>query len=246
MGRLIRILLVEDKDDPHVVSALLNYSGVIVQKTQPWEKRRLVLEFDNSGTDRIELHVTMAHGVIDLLERLPVECKTSDLDTLAAIVDADLDIRSRWDEVKLRLDKAGCRNVPKELPESGLVRSIPDGPRVGVWIMPDNKSIGMLEDFIISSLIPDDDPILPLVTAFIDSIPENICPFPPCHRSKAIIHAWLALRKNPGNPLGKAITERALVPGKEQCKIFLSWLHEMLVEPRQTPPPQMLGDSAFF
>ena len=43
--------------------------------------------------------------------------------------------------------------------------------RIGIWLMPDNRSTGELEDFV-GSMIPSGDPVWPLSEAYIDGIPE--------------------------------------------------------------------------
>ena len=225
MGRKIRLLLVEDMDDPHVARALLREKNLPTEYKAKKSDRHLLytIKFPSDSPSAIELDVKIAHGEDDALKRLPTECKASDLERLAVIVDADEDFSSRWDQVKARLSDAGCTNIPASAPKEGLVVEVPDGPKVGVWIMPDNASPGMLEDFTLR-LIPADDPVLPLVRAFVDSIPENIRPFSPQHTAKVLVHSWLALRANPGKPLGLAITFHYLDPNSPHCELFCRWL----------------------
>ena len=45
--------------------------------------------------------------------------------------------------------------LPDRIPSAGLTVVHTGGPRFGVWIMPDNRFTGMLEDFLVQ-LVPND------------------------------------------------------------------------------------------
>ena len=61
----------------------------------------------------------------------------------------------------------------KTLARTGSVFPGPRGMQVGVWLMPDNRSSGELEDFV-HDLIPATDPVLPRAKCYIDEIPKRI------------------------------------------------------------------------
>ena len=233
MKYLSRILMVEDKDDSYVATALLNSIGTKVRTKDPMRGRTGLLEFEGEGESCVGLRLYVAHGKDDLLKQLPVESRAADLDTLAVIIDANGDMASRWNEVKYRLENIGCANVPPGLPKEGLALEVPDGPRVGVWIMPNNSLPGMLEDFLIS-LIRDDDKLLPHATQFVDGIPEatraSSC------RSKSIFRVWLALQEKPERTFGQTIDAGLLDLSKPECQQHVSWLRRLLVEKRPEPP----------
>jgi hypothetical protein len=59
------------------------------------------------------------------------------------------------------------------------------------------------------------------------AIPEGEKRFSSRGESKAIIHTWLAWQKEPGKPLGTAITARYLDPGVAEADVLVSWLKQL-------------------
>lgn len=204
MGR--RILLVEGKNDAHVLYALCQHHQI--PKTFTVEE---------------------AGSVEDLLDLIRVRPKESDLDRLAVILDADEDLSARWAQVRARAARAGYGDVPDQPDPGGTLLRAPDLPRLGLWLMPNNQLPGMLEDFL-AFLVPSIDPALPLVDQFLDGIPGPIRRFRPAHRSKARIYTWLAVQEEPGKPLGQAITARYLDAASAVAAPFLAWLSAALVD----------------
>ncbi|AUX20565.1 hypothetical protein SOCEGT47_010370 [Sorangium cellulosum] len=206
MGR--RLLLVEGKSDEHVMYALCKRHGVP-------EKFR----------------IKPAESVEGLLDLLQIEPRASDMERLAAIVDADQDVGARWAAARARLLRAGYRDVPAAPAPGGtfLVDAEARLPNLGLWLMPDNRLPGMLEDFL-SFLVPRGDGCLPLVDDFLASIPSESRRFAEIQHAKARIHAWLAVQEEPGKPLGQAITARYLDTETIAASEFLAWLRKALVE----------------
>ena len=104
--------------------------------------------------------------------------------------------------IRDRLANAGYAGIPDESQcakepslSCPLRPQTPRSVRFGAWIMPDNRSKGMLEDFV-RGLIRDDDSHASLSSiAFLDSIPEEQRRFSPTHEPKARIHSWLAVER---------------------------------------------------
>jgi hypothetical protein len=95
--------------------------------------------------------------------------------------------------------------------------------------MPDNSSAGMLEDFM-RLLIPTNDLLLRHAEASIDDIlAQNLNLFVPAHRMKALLHTWLAWQKDPGTPLGLAITKKYFSTDTPITKAFISWIHRLFI-----------------
>lgn len=119
--------------------------------------------------------------------------------------------------------------MPTTIPSDGLVLppNVEHNPIVGVWIMPDNNTKGMLEDFL-ATLAKDDDKILPTVGDVLDKIEEQgINKYKSIHRAKARIHTYLAWQENPGTPMGSAITKRYLDPLSPTSRKFMEWLNRL-------------------
>lgn len=198
-------LLVEGNDDQHVVWALCT-------------KYEIPHNFDVIDCD----------GVDKLIDQIPVRLKTSGIETIGIIVDADDKPRERWRKLSNILTKSGF-SIPKDLPARGLIVS--NGKqKVGVWIMPNNKLNGMLEDFI-SFLIPPDDQLYSIVQSTLDDIEaEGLNKYKPCHKAKATIHTWLAWQEDPGTPLGLSIKKRYLTTDDvATCTRFTDWLKELFL-----------------
>jgi len=196
-------LLVEGNDDQHVIWALC-------------EKFNVKENFD----------IIDCKGIEKLLEQVPVRFKQSGIDTVGIIIDADIDLNSRWDSLKVMLDKLGFQ-MPDVLPQNGLIAMNNDSKKVGVWIMPNNNTNGMLEDFI-NFLVPSDDKLLPIVNSTLNSIEEQqLNKYSLTHKSKATIHSWLSLQEDPGTPMGLGITKRYLTTDKETCKMLIEWISNL-------------------
>lgn len=100
-------------------------------------------------------------------------------------------------------------------------------PRIGVWLMPDNRSPGELENFV-AEMIPVGDPVWPLSQDYIDGIPREHRKFADGKTLRAKIHAWLAAREDP-RQMGLAIRAHDLEIGGGLCTRFAAWLDGLFV-----------------
>ena len=201
-----KILLVEGIDDEHVLKHVCGTRGV----------RRLD-EIKPQG------------GVGQLLESLPVRLKESDIEALGVVIDADTDLATRWLSLRDRLTRAGYESVPDDPLPAGTILKPPSNtllPRVGIWIMPDNQTTGILEDFL-RFLVPQGSGLFAHVQSSVAAIPDGERRFDQLAQPKAVIHTWLAWQEEPGKPLGTAITARYLDPGVAQVNVLVSWLNRL-------------------
>lgn len=195
-----KILLVEGMDDLRVLCAIL--------------KRN---EFPEVFS------VKSADGIGNLVKQIPVYVKASNLTSLGIVVDADFDIRARWQSLREILSGAGYKNVPDEPQAGGSVIFEDSLPRLGIWLMPDNKIPGMLEDFV-KLLIDPNDELQAHAERVVNGLPACQGRFAEVHKAKAIIHTWLAWRENPGTPMGSAITFKYLTTENDHVQDFCAWL----------------------
>jgi len=138
-------------------------------------------------------------------------------------VDANDDPSARWRAVSGRLRNANIGGVPDAPSPDGTIM---DGlPRVGVWLMPDNRRPGELEDFV-QEMIPPDDLVWPLAQKYIEDIPKEARKFPATKTSRAELHAWLATREEPGR-MGSAIGRGDLQTDGKLCSAFLKWIERL-------------------
>jgi hypothetical protein len=110
----------------------------------------------------------------------------------------------------------------------GTISAISSERLVGVWVMPDNRSSGILEDFI-RFLVPCGDILFSRVCDFVQGLREEERRFTPARLPKAEIHAWLALQEEPGKPLGQAVTAKYLDAECAMAGQFASWLRRLFV-----------------
>jgi len=139
------------------------------------------------------------NGVDTILKRgvISAESKTPGLRALGVIVDADDEFVARWGRLK-QLCREIADSIPEELPPRGLIHVTPKGLRIGVWIMPDNSSRGMMETFLARLLSPECAPIWETAKRSCDEIRGHAYSHNEVHRDKAQIHTYLAWIEPPG------------------------------------------------
>ena len=196
-------LLVEGNDDQHVVWAICK-------------------QFQIKQTfDVIDLE-----GVDNLMEDLLVRPKQADISRLGIVLDADTDSRGRWQQVQDKLTKSGYQ-LPDSPTPPGTIVVAREMPQVGIWLMPNNRDLGMIEDFV-RFLVPDDDEKLTLAEETITTLEaRGLQNYIANYRSKALIHTWLAWQADPGTPLGLAITKKYFSADTDLCQQFATWLNRL-------------------
>jgi hypothetical protein len=200
-------LLVEGKNDQHVVWALC-------------EAYKLPETFD--------VLVPGDGGVEAVLQDIPARIDEPGLQSLGIMLDADENVQACWARVYRHLEEAGY-TLPQQPVEDGFIALLPDRPKVGVWVMPDNQLPGMLEDFV-GFLIPQDDRLKPIAEKTLQSIQKKkLTLYRPTYRSKALIHTWLAWQETPGMPMGQAITAQILQHNQPLASRFVDWLKNLFV-----------------
>jgi hypothetical protein len=201
-----KVLLVEGADDVHVIKHICG----------------------NRGVNPID-EIAPQQNVERLLENFPVRLKESDIGILGIVLDADTDLAGRWDALRHRLTQAGYGDVPQHPDSAGTILESPPNtllPRFGVWIMPDNQSTGILENFL-HFLVPAGSQLFGHVQASVASIPVAERRFSQVDEPKAVIHTWLAWQAEPGRPLGTAITAKFLDPNVPVVDILVAWLNAL-------------------
>ena len=202
-----KILLVEGTDDEHVLKHICGNRGVA------------------------HLDEVKPHGSVDtLLESIPVRLKASeDGDIVGVVIDADTNVDGAGTRCEIDLSTWDTKMFRQTPAPDGTILDPPAGtllPRVGIWIMPDNRTSGILEDFL-RFLVPQEGHLFKHVQSSVATIPEGERRFSAVTEPKAIIHTWLAWQKEPGKPLGTAITARFLDPNVAQVDVLVSWLNRL-------------------
>jgi hypothetical protein len=151
---------------------------------------------------------------------------------LAIIVDADypetdLGFLKTWKKISLILRNYGYNlpDNPPKLPADFLFPHTDGLPDFGLWIMPNNSTDGLLEDFIKASIINAEKPLLAHAIKIVDELP--IRKFKGIHLRKAEIATWMAWQKMPGQSFDGAVGGRLLDFQTGQAKQFLDWLKKV-------------------
>ena len=193
-----RVLLVEGRNDQRVVDSLRRSLGDVP-----------AFDVQDKG------------GIDPLLKSISVEVKAPDRQVVGIVVDANDNPAGRWQAINDRLTPEFT--LPDEPEVGGTI--IGADQRIGVWLMPDNRSPGELEDFVIS-MIPDNDPIWPQAQRYIEEINPQHREFADGKQQRAALHAWLATRRDPGL-MGTAIQAGYLRTDSPLCQAFVEWLRRL-------------------
>lgn len=199
-GPLEKVLLVEGADDQHMVWNLLESHGI------------------NDGVSVID-----GKGYENIRSGMGIRIKAENQTHLGIIVDADANFEQRWQSIRDVLVRSGYDAVPERPDRDGTIVQQAQKTTVGVWIMPDNQSHGMLEDFA-RLLLPPTDKLWERAESAIAAIPSDERLFLAIHESKARIHTWLAWQQEPGKPIGQAIKIGYLYGKTDVAQRVVNWL----------------------
>lgn len=214
------VLMVEGQDDKHMVWQLCRRDSSSFSVSRYGYEMSVTLL-----TQSTAFLIAEQGSRSDLLKAIRQQIVSSRTQAVGVLVDADDDLNKCWDDLVREFLRADVQ-LPVQpdlggtiIPEQGFF------PRIGIWLMPDNRTGGELENFVLG-MIPDDDPEWPLAQDFIEKIPCGDRKFAPEKIDKAKVYAWLAARKEPGR-IGAAIGANDLYVGNPLCRDFLSWLTKL-------------------
>ncbi len=218
-SKLNAYLLVEGENDLHVISALCGKYNV---------PKNFEISFP-------KMTGASANGVDLLLNsfRLQLRGSAGDTKALGIVLDADDIPDQRWQQVTSIIEQARLGYIIPEQPDPNGVIILPlleYQPRLGIWLMPDNKTVGELEDFV-SVLIPSQDELSVYANNALNQIEQVNLNRYGKKRSKAFIHTWLAWQDEPGLPMGRAITKKVLSPNTPLAFTFIDWLNRLFISP---------------
>ena len=202
-----KVLLVEGVNDCHVVMALCKAHNVPE-----------TFGIYECGSDV---------GVLKRLNALII--RPNPPQVIGVMLDADTSVEGRWQSIKSKLQHYSY-TLPNKPDADGTVveTSSDEEPKLGFWLMPNNQDSGMLEDFCAELAQPES---LAFARECVEQAQaRQLTTFKEVHRSKAVIHTYLAWHDEPGYPLGKAITSQALRPHTDVAVKFTNWLIRLFGE----------------
>ena len=186
------------------------------------DDKNVVWHLSRRHEEMSEFCIFDKEGIDSLLDEIGLELQVPDRRALGIVVDANEDIDARWSAVADRLREEEIEAPEKPGSEGTIINR---SPRVGVWLMPDNRSCGELEDFVLQ-MIPEGDPVWPRSQRYIDGIPKEDRKFRDKKTQGAKIHAWLATREDP-RLMGAAIGTGDLHVNGRLSTDFAEWLREL-------------------
>ncbi len=205
-------LLVEGDEDKRVIPQLIEANGI------PWGEKR----------SEWVLEIKECNGFESMVEKgvIETELKESGLKVLGIIADANENVKQRWSSLRNRC-LGTFSELPDDVPASGLIQENESGLKLGVWLMPDNQSHGMMETFL-TYLVPDDgNPVLKFAESARNKAHRLGAPYKEAHSDKAKIHTWLAWQDPPGRPLHNAVMQRLLDPCSPHAAVFVTWFRSL-------------------
>ncbi|NEP63042.1 MAG: hypothetical protein F6K31_40060 [Symploca sp. SIO2G7] len=205
------LLLVEGEQEKRTIPYLMEANGV------DWgTKKDPAVYIEPLGGDT---------NVIDS-SLISAELKASGLRALGLMVDADDNPSGRWQSVRNSC-LAAIPDIPEQLPETGLIHSLPNDIKFGVWIMPDNQMRGMLETFLAYMIPNESEPLWKYAQEAVSAAKNQNAPFKDKHVDKAHIFTWLAWQEPPGRQLHNAIMEKILDPKHPKAQTFVNWFKSL-------------------
>jgi hypothetical protein len=138
------------------------------------------------------------------------------------MLDADTDVEKRWTEIQKSVGVTF--DIGSQPEPGGLIRlnSKSQNQKLGIWLMPDNSLAGALEGFV-RKLVPSQDPTWEHAEASVATAQCLGARFDEKDRLKATLHTWLAWRKEPGVPYGRAISSKYLEHDTPEALQFIGW-----------------------
>ena len=198
-----RLLLVEGPSDKQVVRSL----------RKRFRGKHSIPEFEIKDMRSVDSLLSVIEAEVDVPGRI----------ALGVLVDANDAVVERWNAVtgRIRCARPDMR-LGNPVTDGTIVRGSPD---VGIWLWPDNESLGELEDFV-ARMIPNNDPVWPLSRRYIGGIPKEYRKFTAKKTMRAKVHAWLATRETPGF-MGSAVGESDLEVDGALVARFVDWLRKL-------------------
>lgn len=203
-------LLVEGKKDKRVFPFLMEMNGV------DWPQGNEPVDIEDLGRKLLTKPEASAY------------LKESGLRFLGVILDADDDADASWRLVKGWFQDHFLDMPDKVRTEGFISEPNADDIRLGVWIMPDNQTRGMLETFLMLLVREKDQQLWAYAKAACDEAKaKHHAPFKTVHEDKAWIHTFLAWHDEPGPQLHEAVDHAILDPESPHSQSFVAWFRKL-------------------
>lgn len=239
--KLKRVLVVEGRTDLHIILYILrNINTNITYNKHPKNPRVWVVRGIHEKPDtEIEIEIREEGGIDSLCKEIEVRLREEKLERIGFVFDADNDPNARWKQVRNEILKAyeelptvDSSVLKKDLqykPVSGGVWVKRQKPEIGMWMMPNNKDAGAIENFLEHMVYPDDYR-WGRAQNYVNEVIKDSKKFSKFkifdrkNTLKANIHAWLAVQNKPTRFLGRAIESGDFNLAAQKAQPFRQWL----------------------
>ena len=228
-------LFVEGKTDKYVVLQLLKNHGLFAQdgEQRPNDptKVQLVISVVKPNQDS-------SGSKSELLDDLSQRVRSPKHQAIGYIFDADdptfteWDLQKTWSVIRDRLGKPPTLLATLDpIPVDGFIgKHSGTGTPIGVWLMPDNRRDGSIEDFL-RELIDEGDRVAPFAEVSTRAAKnDHGALFPEKDFKKAAMETWLAWQEEPGMTFGTAFQKDCLQRNKPLAECFVAWVRRLLAE----------------
>lgn len=206
-GRTGSTLFVEGEDDKHAIEHLLL-------------KRRMRREAEWFPA------LEPVGSVEELLATIEDAVMAGTGGIVGFVPDANGSPAGRWQDLTRELAKTGMA-PPNTAPIEGYIGFCDlYRTRVGVWVMPDNRLPGAIEEFLLALIDPADPLLNHAERAAVEALARGAA-FPESARKKAELRAWLAWQENPGFPYGRALGAGYFDSDRTVADPFVNWFNRL-------------------
>ncbi len=150
------------------------------------------------------------------------------IQAIGAVVDSDSDSCDTYKDVQNIITSFSYPH--KKLPKEGLI--VPGGhnrPKLGIWLMPNNRNEGNLENFCLNLISEQNKEYLFYLKEKIKDLKEEGHAFyKDIHSSKALLYTYLALQNKPGNSLGLSIIRGNIPAFSSLADSFILWVKNLM------------------
>lgn len=212
-----KILLVEGEADEGLFFAICRKAGLGVKVTVGKPSK-----FGGEGSGK--------GNALQLLPTLIEQMRDGQISRLAMVVDADfkesdgLGFYDTLGKVTETLKEQNYKvSATLKARPGGYCFKHSDGlPDFGLWIMPNNATDGLLEDFIKNSISASQKVLLKKAVDVVGKIKTPL--FKPIHQSKADVATWMAWQKVPGQALHGVVGGDLVDFTSGEAKQLMDWL----------------------
>lgn len=172
-------------------------------------------------------------GAINILPTLTQNLIDGNTERLGLIVDSDSianggGLTTTLEQIAHKLEPYAYQTKPTPCKKGGFIFKNNDGlPNIGVWIMPNNKDEGAIEDWVSQLVVTSQKPLFSKACDAVNKIPNPL--FPQTRIKKAEVATWLAWQKLPGKGLHYTIDGDLLDVSAKHYTGLLSWINEIFL-----------------